>query len=63
MVSAKGIIGAFVTVIIGVALLPTVVSMSTNNMTNGSAAAIQALYPLVFVIIILAAAASEIIFM
>jgi len=63
MVSAKGVIGAFITVVIGVALLPTVVSMSTNTLVNGSAATILALIPLVFAIMILAGAAASILFL
>jgi len=60
MVSAKGILGAFVILVVGIALLPTVVSMSTSTAVNGTSATILALVPLFFALILLGGAVGSI---
>ena len=61
MVSAKGVLGAFVVIVVGVALLPTINTLATMTAgINGTAFTMTALMPLFFALCILGGAVASV---
>jgi len=60
MVSAKGVLGAFVVIVVGVALLPTINTMATMASVNGTASVITLLLPLFFALCVLGGAVASV---